>query len=101
MKAVQISRYGGSEVVEIKHNVPSPTVPKSSPDKILVDIKAAGVNPVDWKIREGHMQQMINPKFPLTLGMDFSGVVQEVGEEKGEEKNYPQALRKVMRCMAR
>ena len=72
MKAVQISRYGGSEVVEIKHNIPSPSVPKPLPDKILVDIKAAGVNPVDWKIREGHMQQMMNPKFPLTLGMDFS-----------------------------
>ena len=80
MKAVQISRYGGSDV-EIKQNTPSPSVPKPSPDKILVGIKAAGVNPVDWKIREGHMQQMMNPKFPLTLGMDFSGVVQQVGEE--------------------
>ena len=83
MKAVQISRYGGSDVVEIKQNVPSPSVPKPSPDKILVGIKAAGVNPVDWKIREGHMQQMMHPKFPLTLGMDFSGVVQEVGEGGG------------------
>jgi alcohol dehydrogenase len=85
MKAVQISRYGGSEVVEIKHNIPSPSVPKPLPDKILVDIKVAGVNPVDWKIREGHLQQMMNPKFPLTLGMDFSGVVQEVGEGGGEK----------------
>ena len=84
MKAVQISRYGGSDVVEIKQNAPFPSAPKPSPDKILVDIKAAGVNPVDWKIREGHMQQMMNPKFPLTLGMDFSGVVQQMVE--GGEK---------------
>ena len=99
MKAVQISRYGGSDVVEIKQNAPFPSAPKPSPDKILVDIKAAGVNPVDWKIREGHMQQMMNPKFPLTLGMDFSGVVQQDGEE-GEK--LTQSLGKVMRrCMAR
>lgn len=82
MKAAQINRYGGSEVVEINQNAPPP--PKPSHGKILVDIKAAGVNPVDWKIREGHMQQMINLQFPSTLGMDFSGVVKETGD--GEEK---------------
>jgi alcohol dehydrogenase len=91
MKAVQISRYGGSEVVEIKQDTPSP--PKPSPEKIIVDIKAAGVNPVDWKIREGHMQQMMNPKFPLTLGMDFSGVVQQVGEGEGGEEKLPAGFR--------
>ena len=99
MKAVQISRYGGSDVVEIKQNAPFPSAPKPLPDKILVGIKAAGVNPVDWKIREGHMQQMMNPKFPLTLGMDFSGVVQQMGEGGGEK--LPAVLGKVMRCMAR
>ena len=78
--------------MEIKHNAPSPLKP--SPDKILVDIKAAGVNPVDWKIREGHMGQMMNPKFPLTLGMDFSGVVQEVGEGGGGEKLIPAGIKK-------
>ena len=101
MKAVQISRYGGSDVVEIKQNAPFPSAPKPLPDKILVGIKAAGVNPVDWKIREGHMQQMMNPKFPLTLGMDFSGVVQQAGEEgenldevrgQGDEEVYGQAV---------
>lgn len=90
MKAVQISRYGGSEVVEIKQNAPFPFTPKPLPDKILIGIKAAGVNPVDWKIREGHMQQMMHTQFPLTLGMDFSGVVQQAGEE-GE--NLDEVLR--------
>ncbi|MEJ7642722.1 MAG: NADP-dependent oxidoreductase [Candidatus Nitrosocosmicus sp.] len=84
MKAAQIDRYGGSEVVKIKQNAPPP--PKPSTDKILVGIKAAGVNPVDWKIREGHMQQMIHLQFPSTLGMDFSGVINQVGEgQEGRE----------------
>ncbi len=82
MKAVQIRRYGGGEVVEIKQNAPLP--PKPLPGKFLVGIKASGVNPVDWKIREGHMQQMIHSQFLLTLGLDFSGVVQQVEEAGGE-----------------
>ncbi|MGI0035233.1 MAG: alcohol dehydrogenase catalytic domain-containing protein, partial [Nitrososphaera sp.] len=41
--------------------------------KVLVSVKAAGVNPADWKIREGYMQQMIPLQFPSTLGIDFSG----------------------------
>jgi NADPH:quinone reductase-like Zn-dependent oxidoreductase len=84
MKAAQINRYGGSEVIEINQNAPPPSKP--SPDKILVGINAAGVNPVDWKIREGHMQQMVNLQFPSTLGMDFSGVI--LGTEGGEEKAH-------------
>jgi alcohol dehydrogenase len=78
MKSVQISKYGGSEVIEINQNTQSP---KPSPDKILVEVKAAGINPVDWKIREGYMQQMIQLQFPSTLGMDFSGIIKQVGEQ--------------------
>ena len=51
-----------------------------SSGKVLVTIKAAGVNPEDWKIREGGLQQMISLQFPFTLGMDFSGVIKQVGE---------------------
>jgi alcohol dehydrogenase len=77
MKSVQIKKYGGSEVVEINQSAPEPIV---SPGKVLVIVKAAGVNPVDWKIREGYMQQMIQLQFPFTLGLDFSGVIKLVGE---------------------
>jgi alcohol dehydrogenase len=77
MKAVQIKKYGGSEVVETNQSAPEPIV---SAGKVLVIVKAAGVNPVDWKIREGNMQQMIQLQFPSTLGMDFSGVIKQVGE---------------------
>jgi alcohol dehydrogenase len=77
MKSVQINRYGGGEVIEINQNIPEPTV---SAGKVLVNVKAAGVNPADWKIREGGLQQMIQLKFPSTLGMDFSGIIKQVGE---------------------
>jgi alcohol dehydrogenase len=87
MKAVQINKYGGSEVVEINENVLKPT---ASQGHLLIEVYAAGVNPVDWKIREGHMSQMVPLKFPATLGGDFSGIVAEVGEgvsgfKKGDE----------------
>jgi alcohol dehydrogenase len=77
MKSAQISRYGSSDVIEINQNAPEPTL---SSGKVLVSIKAAGVNPVDWKIREGAFQQMIQLQFPSTLGIDFSGVIKQVGE---------------------
>lgn len=76
MKAIQIKRYGSSDVVEINNTV---SVPSPSLEKILVNVKAAGVNPIDWKIREGYMQQMMPLQFPSTLGMDFSGVIKQVG----------------------
>ena len=50
MKSAQINKYGSSEVIEINQNIPEPIL---SPGKVIVTIKAAGVNPVDWKIREG------------------------------------------------
>ena len=50
MKSAQFNRYGGSEVIEINQNTPEPTLTSG---KVLVSIKAAGVNPADWKIREG------------------------------------------------
>jgi NADPH:quinone reductase-like Zn-dependent oxidoreductase len=77
MKSAQINKYGGSDVIEINQNTSEPTL---SSGKVLVSIKAASVNPVDWKIREGAFQQMIQLQFPSTLGMDFSGIIKQVGE---------------------
>jgi NADPH:quinone reductase-like Zn-dependent oxidoreductase len=81
--------YGsGSEVVEINENTPVPNDP--SMGKVLVKVKAAGINPADWKIREGQMQKIIPLQFPSPMGMDFSGVVENVGQgvsdfRQGEE----------------
>jgi NADPH:quinone reductase-like Zn-dependent oxidoreductase len=77
MKSAQINEYGGSEIIKISQSTSEPTV---STGKVLVTIKAAGVNPADWKIREGYFQQMAPLQFPSTLGMDFSGVIKQVGE---------------------
>jgi NADPH:quinone reductase-like Zn-dependent oxidoreductase len=97
MKSAQINRYGSSDVIEIKQNTTA-SLPISS-GKILVDVKASGVNPVDWKIREGYMQQMMPLQFPATLGMDFSGIIKDVGSSqdistadlKKEDEVYGQA----------
>ena len=78
MKSAQITRYGNtSEVIEIRQT----STPNLSAGKVLVEVKAAGINPIDWKIREGYMQQMIRLQFPSTLGLDFSGVIKQVGED--------------------
>jgi NADPH:quinone reductase-like Zn-dependent oxidoreductase len=77
MKSAQIKRYGGSDVIEINRMTSTPNLAAGD---VLVEIKAAGINPIDWKIREGYMQQMIPIQFPSTLGMDFSGVIKQVGE---------------------
>jgi alcohol dehydrogenase len=77
MKSAQIKRYGGSDVIEINQTTSTPNLAARD---VLVEIKAAGINPIDWKIREGYMQEMIPIQFPSTLGMDFSGVIKQVDE---------------------
>jgi NADPH:quinone reductase-like Zn-dependent oxidoreductase len=78
MKAAQIRSYGDSEVVEINPNARSLNDPSEA--MVLVTVKAAGVNPSDWKLREGFFKQMVPLQFPATLGSDFSGVIEKVGE---------------------
>ncbi|MFE9421902.1 NADP-dependent oxidoreductase [Kitasatospora sp. NPDC006697] len=75
MKAIAIQRYGGPEVVEYI-DLPDP---KLGPDGVLVRVKAAGVNPVDWKIREGGVDGAMDVHFPLIMGWDVAGVVERVG----------------------
>jgi alcohol dehydrogenase len=93
MKSAQMKRYGSSEVVEINQGTPAPN--DAAAGKVLVNVKAAGVNPIDWKIREGYMQQRMPLRFPSTLGMDFSGATERVGEGvsdfKQDDEVYGQA----------
>jgi NADPH:quinone reductase-like Zn-dependent oxidoreductase len=72
MKAIRIHSFGGPDVLQLEE-VP---IPKPQPDELLVRIHAASVNPVDWKIREGHLG--MGP-LPQTIGSDFSGVVELAG----------------------
>lgn len=78
MKSARIKGYGStSDVIEIDQNTPAPNDP--SEGKVLVKVKAAGVNPIDCKINEGYMQQIMPLEFPATLGWDFSGIVEKAG----------------------
>ena len=76
MKAVCIHSFGGSEVVSVE-DAPLPTV--SASDDVLVQVRAAGVNPIDWLFRNGFGQEMFHHRLPLTLGCDVSGTVEKVG----------------------
>jgi NADPH:quinone reductase-like Zn-dependent oxidoreductase len=75
MKAVCIYSYGGPEKL-VYEDCPCPH-PGSG--EVLVRVHAAGINPVDWKIREGHMEAMVHHTLPLILGWDVSGVVESLG----------------------
>ncbi len=77
MKAVRIHAYGGPEVL---HYEDAP-MPQLNPDDLLIRVRAAAINPVDWKIREGYLQGVLNHQLPLTLGWDVSGEVAAVGPE--------------------
>jgi NADPH:quinone reductase-like Zn-dependent oxidoreductase len=75
MKAISYSRYGGPEVLELGE-VDDPRI---GPDSVLVKVRAAAVNPVDWKCREGHLDAILQPVFPVIPGWDVSGVVVQPG----------------------
>jgi len=75
MKAIRFHDYGGPEVLVLE-DLP---VPEPAEGDVLVRIHAAGVNPIDWKIRAGHLKAFRPYTLPLILGWDFSGVVERVG----------------------
>jgi NADPH:quinone reductase-like Zn-dependent oxidoreductase len=76
MKAARMHRYGGNEVVVVEEvRMPTP-----GPGEVLIRIEAAGVNPVDWKIREGYMSKVLPVTFPYTFGCEIAGVVEGVGD---------------------
>ncbi|MFI5571472.1 NADP-dependent oxidoreductase [Streptomyces sp. NPDC051740] len=75
MKAISYSRYGGPEVLGLGE-VDDPRV---GPDSVLVRVRAAAVNPVDWKCREGYLDPVLQPVFPVIPGWDVSGVVVQPG----------------------
>src|SRR5688572_5996100 len=76
MQAIQAHDYGGPEVLVLEQ---APR-PKPNADQVLIRLKAAGVNPADWKYRSGAYKQYMPLTFPWTPGMEGSGIVEEVGE---------------------
>ena len=78
MKAIQIYEFGPPDVLKLEEVAR----PEPGPGEVLVRVHAAGVNPVDWKVRAASspLAQRYKDDFPLILGWDVSGVVAEVGE---------------------
>ncbi|MFJ6631607.1 NADP-dependent oxidoreductase [Streptomyces sp. NPDC091376] len=75
MKAISYRRYGGPEVLEYGE-LPEPKV---GPDTVLVGVRAAAVNPVDWKCREGYLDPVLDAVFPVVPGWDVAGTVVRTG----------------------
>jgi NADPH:quinone reductase-like Zn-dependent oxidoreductase len=71
VKAARFSRFGGPEVLEIV-DLPDP---HPGPGQVRIAVRAAGVNPSDWKKREG----LMDPELPQTMGYEAAGVVDELG----------------------
>ena len=77
MKAMVLNAYGGSENLTYQE-VPEPAV---APNEVKVRMVGAGINPIDWKLRNGALQTVMPLTFPAILGRDASGIVVEVGVE--------------------
>jgi len=77
MKAIRIHAYGGPELMQLE----DAPVPACGARDLLVRVVAAGINPVDWKMRSGVMAAQIRKSFPITLGSDAAGIVTAVGGE--------------------
>jgi NADPH:quinone reductase-like Zn-dependent oxidoreductase len=75
MKAVRIYEYGDASTLKLE-DVQSLS---ATSDQILVRVHDAGVNPIDWKIRQGYLEHVMPAHFPLTMGQDFAGEVAERG----------------------
>jgi NADPH:quinone reductase-like Zn-dependent oxidoreductase len=79
MQAVIFEEFGGPEVLRTEEV----TEPHAGPGQARIRVRAAGVNPIDFKVRRGWTKGFIDVTFPATPGMEVAGVVDEVGEGAG------------------
>ncbi|MFF8782300.1 NADP-dependent oxidoreductase [Streptomyces sp. NPDC015140] len=77
MKKVSFAEFGGPEVLRLI----DAEEPHAGPGQVRIAVRAAGVNPVDWRIREGQILGAHPIELPSGVGLDASGVVDEVGED--------------------
>ncbi|WP_285725981.1 NADP-dependent oxidoreductase [Psychromicrobium xiongbiense] len=80
MQAMSYSSYGGPEVLT-RTELP---MPKVGPGVVLIRVKAASVNPVDWKVMAGYLDSIMDIHFPVVPGWDVAGVVEAVGADTPE-----------------
>jgi NADPH:quinone reductase-like Zn-dependent oxidoreductase len=75
MRKVLYNRFGDEQVLEVREQ-PTPTITQK---QLLIHVKATSINPLDWKIYGGQMKLLSGAKFPKGVGIDFAGVVTQVG----------------------
>src|SRR3981081_1149367 len=75
MKAVRFDDYGGIEVLEVR----DVARPEPGPDQVLVEVRAAGINPSEAAIRAGVVREIFPPTFPSGEASRLAGVVEEAG----------------------
>lgn len=78
MKAAVILRYGDASGFTIRNDIPTP---KPAPNQVLIQVKAAGINPLDWRIRNGDLKLFLDSRFPMVLGNDIAGIVVDTGSD--------------------
>lgn len=76
MKAVRYHAFGGPEVLTVDEIA----VPHAGPGQIRIVVHCAGVNPSDWKRREGQYASFEDAEFPFAIGVEASGIVDEIGD---------------------
>ena len=77
MKAIRMHSYGGAEVL-VYEDIPRP---EPQAGEVLVQVYAAAINGLDWKIRDGELQQVFQFELPIVLGSDAAGIVAAIGED--------------------
>ena len=80
MRAMTYDTYGGPEVLGLTEQ----PRPKVGPGEVLVRVRSASVNPVDWKLMSGGLDPVMDVRFPVVPGWDVSGVVEAVGFDTPE-----------------
>ena len=77
MKAMRIHNYGDNSVLKLDQ------IEKKFPgaNEILIKIASSSINPLDWKVKEGHLKEMLKLELPQTLGWDLAGTVEAIGQD--------------------
>lgn len=75
MRAIVIDQYGGKEQLK-ERELDRPSIGEN---EVLVEVHATSINPIDWKLREGYLKEMVPFEFPIILGWDAAGIVADTG----------------------
>lgn len=76
-RAIVINHYGNEEQLVEEHV----SLPEIKENQVLLKVKASGVNPIDWKLREGYLAKMFPWRFPIILGWDVAGEIVAIGDK--------------------